>query len=245
MTNYFNLIPQELNDEVCLYLDYNDSLILRELFGIKINYQRLLSLKFPGFYKIIKDLKDKDVKYKDFPYEKGYSVINSVNINVNYLRKRDKLNLKYDKLTSENIEDVMNTIHENMIMLVEVIQLLNSYGTIKENYPEDLAGSKYYKYKNYFPDIASVGDNFTWICDEFAGGTYYRHNLDHICDETNYFLKYGLLLLYVLETPQISPENKNTILSCDPDFITFSPDISMDYESTYKIMYEYILKYLK
>jgi hypothetical protein len=243
--SYFNLIPQELNDEVCFYLDYNESLILQDLFNIKINYQRLLSLKFPGFYKMIKELKEKDVKYINFTYEKSYSLINSVSVYLDNLRNEGGY-LKYDKLASDKIEEVKIALFSNNIFLPEIKDILASH---EMTVSSEILGIKYYKYKNreyykyknYFPDIVGIENTFINACDEFI---YYKNNLQSLSKKIHINGTYCILLLYVLDTPEITAEIKKKILE-DYNPNRKLKEFSLETVNTGRILWQYILKYLK
>jgi len=73
--DYLSSIPSELLNILGLYLNYNETLVLRSIFPVKFNYQYLLSEKYPGFYQIFNTVKKRDVKYESMAYEEAYEII--------------------------------------------------------------------------------------------------------------------------------------------------------------------------
>jgi hypothetical protein len=53
---YLTNIPSELNNIIALYLNYTETIIIRNIYKIKVNYQYLLSENFPGFYQMFTDI---------------------------------------------------------------------------------------------------------------------------------------------------------------------------------------------
>ena len=58
---YFYLIPKELIQLISYYWNYTESVIIRDIFAIEVNYQYLLSIKYPGFYEIVKTIKSNNI----------------------------------------------------------------------------------------------------------------------------------------------------------------------------------------
>ena len=163
--NYVNLIPNELINNICIYLDYTQATIIEMEFNIDINYGYLLYIKYPAFYKILKILQLKDIKYKEYPYREPYDVINLVE----KILKYDNMYISINGLRSENINDFKQTIYDGEyvykyaknINMKDIDDILTSYNVlVKQN-------NIYSKYQRYFPDIEGGENLFFDVAQEF------------------------------------------------------------------------------
>ena len=240
--NYFQLVPQELINEVCFYLDYNESLIIRELFAVKVNYLPLLAEKYPGFYQIIKDLRTHDVKYESLTFEEAYLQINLLNSYLEYAKSgEDLIVLQFTNIKSKDPDDIKNILYENDIWIGKLRDIIASHSIIEQRITKMLKQSEYYKYRNYFPCLPNMDDEFTYACDEFD---YYKTRLDDLTsliEGANMKFIYTELLLYVLDIPNIPEDQRIKISSKDPSKIIFENVEEKYYVS---ILYQYILKHL-
>ena len=76
--SYLNYLYQDLVDVISTYLDYTSLSILESEYKFQINYEVSLRNRYPLFYKLVKSVKEGDIKYKNYPYDQAYSLINNV-----------------------------------------------------------------------------------------------------------------------------------------------------------------------
>ena len=125
--NYFNYINSDLINIIGLYLNYNVILLISNIFKIEFNYEYLLFTKYNAFYKIINFLKKEDVEYKNYSYERGFSVMIS--------------NKKINNKNMINIDIFLKFFDDNYIKYSEIID----YKAIVNNI------TLYNEWKYYFP----------------------------------------------------------------------------------------------
>jgi len=99
MNTHFDYIPEELNDIILSYLDYNELLDLRsevqqldEIF--KINYEKLFAIRYSEYYKNFKLVLHKDFNQYRNMWELFYLEFNFYGIDVNSIT----CNIKYSSL---------------------------------------------------------------------------------------------------------------------------------------------------
>src|SRR5579863_6086172 len=158
--NYLNLIPTELHTEIGLYIDYIDSNKLRETFGINLNYQYLLSVKFPAFYIIVKTVKERAINYKDYPYSEAYDLIHLVKVYLQYRhieesKHRDPLYYDEDMLYEDDISEFTGYIFDLDVNVKNIKDICSAYNTIIEQIHPEL-----YTLRSEFPNIDNIDDDF-------------------------------------------------------------------------------------
>src|SRR6266496_3070828 len=166
---YFSFLPSELINVIGTYLDYNECLIISKNLEISLDYNYLLSNNYPIFYMIIKELKEKDVKYRNYPYEKGYSLCNLIDRYYEFYEDYEAIKIfhsnNYDKFIGRGMFN---------IEIREFNDIIESYKIMHQE--NDL-----YKYKEYFPDIINGDDSFESACFEYK----YSTGIDQIIENYN------------------------------------------------------------
>ena len=85
MYTYFELIPNELINEIALYLDYQGTIKSRLILEEKyqkisgkplIGYELLLLKKFPGIHRVVKIVIQNAINWKSYTYERAYNLMN-------------------------------------------------------------------------------------------------------------------------------------------------------------------------
>jgi hypothetical protein len=169
--NYLENIPSELNNIIGLYLNYNETLVLWDLFNIKINYQYLLSENFPGFYQMFRIVKTNDVKYQEMSYEKAYDIINLAELVVR------RIIHGHNSLRTTNIDEISDIIYENQIdtKVLIISDIITSYNIITIGPNLNLGLNK--KYKSYIPNIPGIDMDtyFLGACGNYS--ISYEHNI--------------------------------------------------------------------
>ena len=199
--NYFEFIPPELIDIICLYLNYTESVVLSSIFDIKVNFQFLLSDKYPAFYQIVKVVKEKDIKYRNYSYDSAYDLINLVEIYA--LSKSIIINFR-----SENL-DIIYEIRKNNIYVENIMDILGSYIIINKK------GKEYvYKYKPYFPNIKYGEESFNLACSRYTNDLeseidYYNRTVDFILRQS----ALCSIFLFVLINKKLINEYKDKIIN--------------------------------
>ena len=88
---YFDYIPQDLINVIAEYLDYNKLIILEQFYAIKIDYQKLVKEKYPGFHKMLVFLKKSNANYSDYSWKRGYDLISRMDIGLQYLMDKSDI----------------------------------------------------------------------------------------------------------------------------------------------------------
>src|SRR6266496_4185548 len=145
---FFSFLPSELNNIICYYLTYNESLVVSKLFKLKINYLPLLIEKYPAMYKIIKELKEKDLKYRDYPYSEAYDLMGLIELGIDYLdikiSNREFLYTDDVGILIDNFDEYAHAkIHAPVNQIIE--EVVNAYNNFDETSGELDALSQLYQ----------------------------------------------------------------------------------------------------
>lgn len=126
--SYFDNLPHELITEICFSLDYAQSLIISQVFingKTVIDYKYLLMNKYPGFYKMLLLVKENDIYYKNYSFEKGYEIINNFQLYADALTNlnpSDEYNIK-----SDNPEDIFEIVVWRGVKIDDIENIVMSY----------------------------------------------------------------------------------------------------------------------
>ena len=246
MSTYIEIISTELINLICYNLTYNETMILREDFNFNLNYQLFLSLKFPAFYKMVKTIKNEVLRYKNYTYEEAYRVIYLIVDYSEYLIIKSVSTYSYSKyksniadLYNEDVEIFFDIIYEiTTYMQIENIKdIITSYLMITSS---NITGSKYYKYRKYFPNITDIDDIFVYTCDEIMGYINNDNNILLININSGVIpenLCMSILYILLLDDKSRIKEWKLLIHKIDNNLIEMSI-INM-------LIFSYIIKYIE
>ena len=160
--NLITLLPSELLNAICLYLDYTEVSIIMKLFSVDVNYQYLLSNKYPAFYKIVNDVRKKSLEYKDYPYSKGYSLMSLVEMQL----KDNILDPDHSNIRTDYKRELVEVSYKNELVFGELEDIFAARDIM---YPLlAIKGGEYYKYREYFPNIKSCNIIFMIACTEYS-----------------------------------------------------------------------------
>jgi len=257
MSTYLDIIPSELIQEICLYLNHIDIVKLRKISKIDFNFQYLTSIKFPGFYKIFKIVREESDDYRGFPYEKGHDLIYRVDRYLKQgLKEGDRLDTsiddRYINIYSDDINYLIDLVNENFLK-DELREVILSYVLMQ---PSNLVQSKLYKYRNEFPNVDIINDIFLGACDEYYYFTrnytsfeelknYLENIIPPTWDNSNYYTSmlnlcsYFLTFLEQPETMEIFRDKPLVILSTDK-----GNNIEGENHENYLVVFNCINEYL-
>src|SRR6266496_444317 len=103
--NFLNLLPDELINQIFVFLPQKQVSVISDVFGYKIDYQYLLSEVYPAFNEMIKILREKHERFKVFDYKLAYDQM--VMLNVLLARLNIKINI-YTKDVKDFIVEIVN-----------------------------------------------------------------------------------------------------------------------------------------
>jgi len=161
MESYLSSLPTELHQIIFLYLNHIDIIKLRSLYKIKVNFQYLVSVKYPGFYEIFKTVKEKAPDYYDFSYEKGHNLI--YKFICCYIENKDRPFVR--NLSFSNIDDISEILYDlpNTSELSDILvayELINPLDYLKSR------TNRFYKYRIELPDIIGINGILQYSFDE-------------------------------------------------------------------------------
>jgi len=253
---YLSFLPNELIQEISMYLDHISIVKLRKLTNSNINFQTLLLLKYPGFYKIFKKVREQSDDYRGFSYEIGYSLVDQLDRFlqqgiINSDKMGNEIDLRYTNIYSDDIEYLKNVIYENYTH-GELRYIFTSYDLLSPG--GKLPQYRLYKYRIEFPDTQIVKDEFVWWCDEYYYDTLVLTTLDErkkfltdrpleyleASGETNLLLaEYFLMFLEHPETVELYREEPLKFILRDP------PDNTTQQFHDYLILFNRIQQYIR
>lgn len=166
MELYLELLPNELINQIALYLDYQGTIKLRVILEDKytvlsdkplINYELLLLSKFPGVHRAIKEVKQNSIHWKNYTYERGYNLMNLVEL---YLKNQieadtfdtDTLELLYE----DDFGELMGLIYDHGMDIGEIYALDKAYTQIIDK----SVSSQFIKYRVMMPEITNIDEYF-------------------------------------------------------------------------------------
>lgn len=145
---FLTQIPSELLNVICLHLDYTEISIIIKHFSVDVNYQYLLSNKYPAFYEIVNHIRKHSLEYKDYSYARGYDLMSLAEIQL-----RDEIiNIKYNNIRADNKKEFINVIYNNQLTIRELMDIIGL--------DELLSDAEYNKYREYFPNIENSNEDF-------------------------------------------------------------------------------------
>lgn len=197
-----SLLPSELLNEICLHLDYIDISIIIKLFSVNINYQYLLSNKYPAFYGIVNDLKKHSLQYKNYSYDTGYDLMSLVEMQL-----MDNISNPIfgnvstsSNIRTDNKEEFIDVVNENGLDVRELLDILAATDML---YLENIEATSYYKYREYFPNFENSNDEFTIACSEYSSNIQtIREYINDFEESTHYFeriMSLYQIFLYILD----------------------------------------------
>jgi len=198
--SYFNNIPLDLINQICYNLTYTETLILREEFNFNLDYQYFFSNKYPGFYEIIKTVKNKTIRYRNYSYEEGYELIYLLLDYLEFLKNSDDYTFYNNLIKGIYTDDIENCYlivydnDDNIKDIKNVKDIIASYNMLENEYEYE-----YYKYRKYFPNMFNMDDIFIDICAEInLYETSDEQLLNDINSQTDDRLTFYLSVLYIL-----------------------------------------------
>ena len=253
MDTYLELLPQELINIISSYLDYTEVSILEQEFGLKVNYQLLVYTNHPAFGKILKLLKEKDIKWKDYPYSKAYDLMNLIEKYVRFeiedstVRPNIKRGIEEGEyLRTDNISNFINFILDAYLMIGDMDDVISSYFMLTEKKGNDLR-----RYKILFPNIT---DGETIINSAYADYPYFN-SLDETIVHFNEskgqtdldpLVALYIIFIYVLDHLDTLDEYKDKIIKIDPSQKV--TDNFVPYNERFlsiKIVYQHIIEFIR
>ena len=246
MDNYLDLLPQELINTISSYLDYTEISILEQEFGSRINYQLLLTENYPALSKILKLLKEKDIKWKDYPYSKAYDSITLMDKYLRFRMKRGILHNENINTRTNSIPDFIDLISSFHTIISDINNMVSSYYILVEEIKKDLI-----KYKILFPNIKN-GDV---IINEAYEDYWNFNSLDNMIESFNYFIRendiYSIILLYIifiyiLEHLDTLDEYKDKIIKIDVTQKSSKKIVYYDDQFfSAEIVYQHIIEFIR
>jgi len=145
-----------------------------------IDYQLLLRLKFPGFHRVLRTVKDNSISWKKYTYEQGYSLACLIEI---YIKGEIKNN------PEQFDEDALDVLYSNSFG--ELMELLyDTESNIREIYDIDKAyiqiidqshARQFVKYRTRLPEINNIDEYFY-----AAYNRYYEDVVSMVLDPLEY-----------------------------------------------------------
>ena len=246
--NYLEILPSELINIIALYLNYNE--IKLKLENFSIDYRYLLSENYPAFYKIIYHLKNNDTVNKKYDYEEGYNLMNLVETLISH-----KKSSFYDKLIlntrTNDIDKFISIFYNYNIYFPSIEEIISSYSMLTEK--SDM--SHLFKYRKYFPNIATVNDDFYYACRDYI---YYEQTslqnlissysdlIDNDAHESRKIL--CRIFLSILENKELIKEYKDKIINLEVNKYIYIDEhrVKKDHIDIQneQIIHQYIINYL-
>lgn len=173
METYITTIPQELLQEMCLYLDHTSIIKLRKISNSNINFQYLTSVKFPGFYKIFKTVREESDDYRGFPYEKGHDLVYQLD---KFLKQGlnesgrliSHIDISFINIYSNDANYLRDLLQENYAQN-ELRDISLSYRLSQQD--STLPQARLYKYRIEFPNVYQINSIFINSCDDYHYST--------------------------------------------------------------------------
>jgi hypothetical protein len=253
--DYLQVIPEDLINEIAVYLDYIESIKFSLISGVDLRYEYLLSVKFPGFYKFVKIVKSKSINYRDFPYRKAYDLIHQQEKYMKAISAYGPANIhyrdKYTNIYTDDIEEYIETVTMNDFDITEFEQLFDEYHMLIK----DSDYHKYYKYRIEYPNIAglegtliiAIMDYEYYVSSGILRG-YVENFKFEIYPNLHYepnLLPLVTLYLILLIRPELTDILKSRedlrIAPTDPDKFL---DLDIVIVNNYMIMYQHIIDYI-
>ena len=175
--NYLSEIPSELLHLTCSFLNYKNIQKLYKTLELNLDsipYETILSVKYPGFYHIIKTIKRENNSYKNYPWETGFELIDRIDRYIKNIHDGE-----YCNVYSSNPEEIMDILIMGF-KFNEVHDMTAAY-TISLEYKDH----KYYKFMKYMPIIQDINK---YLLPIFDGGVEIVHNeklnMSFLCGRT-------------------------------------------------------------
>ena len=251
MDNYLDLLPQELINVISLYLDYTETSILEQEFNFRVDYQLLLTERYPAFSKIIKSLKETDIKWKSYPYDRAYDLITLIE---NYIKFEieDSKTWPDINIGTHNTIEFLEFIFDCNLMIGDMHNILSSYNILVEKKDEYLK-----KYKILFPNIKDKDIILNSVYEDHYRYSYsYGDNyLDYIITHFNRskgaattqpLISLYIIFIYVVEHLDTLDQYKDKIFKINPNQEV--TDKFVPYNEQFlniKIVYRHIIQFIK
>ena len=175
--SYFDCIPDDLLNLISLYISHNELIELENTFNLKINYQYLLSHKYPAFFNIINTLRNNDERYSNYSFKQGYELINLIEMLIEH--KQYEPRFSKINLSTSNVDEFHRLIIDEALDIGNIIDLLSAYTLISDRSEK----SKLYKYRKYFPNIESSDQIFLSTIDDYM--RYNNVTMDKLINSYN------------------------------------------------------------
>ena len=215
--SYLNYLYQDLIDVISTYLDYTSLNILESEYKFKINYESLLRNRYPAFYKMLKFVKENDIKYKNYPYDQAYNLMKDIEefliimleetyeeskkkdnpfINISLTNKIESIGYDINTIVENDIDEFITTIYDNSLHFDDLLDIISSYTLLNpksENIGQE--EKELTKYKTFMPH-ARLGNEYFRV----AILNYINHNknIDVIIENSNKYSVNSIVTLYSL-----------------------------------------------
>ena len=255
MENYLELLPQELINIISLYLDYTETSILEQEFRLLVNYQLLLYENYPAFSKIIKVLKENGIKWKNYPLDRAYGLITSVEkyiifeLTDSQIRPGVVLQISDgEDLRTDNISNFISFFIDAYPMIADMDNIISSYFMLTEKKEGDVI-----KHKVLFPDIR---DGDAMLNSAYQDYPCYCNSLDTMIEHFNEFkdntdsdslIALYVIFIYVLDHLDTLDQYKDKIIKINPHQPVIYGTI-VTYNEQFvniKIVYQHIIQFIK
>ena len=256
MDTYLELLPPELINVISLYLDYTEISILEQEFGSRINYQLLLTENYPAFSKIIKILKEKDIKWRNYPYDMAYDLITLtekyIRFEIDDMKIHPDINreMRYWEadidIRTDDISKFFASVKDTYLMIGDMSNILSSYSILTDKKEKELK-----KYKLLFPNIKDG--------DTILDGAYNEHSPHNSLDMTiarfneykddnsiDPLIELYMIFIYVLEHLDTLDQYKDKIIKINPNQPVKERQVGYNEQSlNIKIVYQHIIEFIR
>lgn len=238
MSNYFEFIPPELLNVILLNLNYTESSLLDEMYNLKLDYKILLIDKYPGYYQIVKTVKEKDFKYRNYNYENAYDEIIQFEI---YLKEVNNIDLRnyLQDITEETINKFIQLCFSGLTRVpIKIEGILTDYSIITEPSSRTI---NFYKYKRMFPNIHNLENYLNSAIDEYSEELDTVSNI-YLEEYSVYNKAVQLVIIYlaILEKPELIDRYKDYILN-----LRVMTNDNLLIDDDHFVLYSYIKNYIK
>ena len=254
MDNYLELLPQELINVISLYLDYTETSILEQEFKLLVNYQLLLYENYPAFSKIIKLLKENDIKWKNYPLDRAYGLITSIEKYIKFEIEGPQIRpgaareiSNGEDLRTDNISNFISFSIDVHSIIADMDNIVSSYFMLTERKEGDVI-----KHKVLFPDIR---DGDVILNSAYEDYPYYYNSLDDMIERFDEFkdstdsdslIALYVIFIYVLDHLDTLDQYKDKIILINPNQTPKKGIVIYNEQFVnIKIVYQHIIQFIK